>query len=125
MYMPAVRFGRADARMRNEFAMKNIPMPVIIHAIITAPAAAEAAIFCGRLYMPPPIIELSTIAPSPITPSLFAEAGEAGAAPVLESAIRVPFSYTVAGAAYSKLRKPSAVRQYPKFCSMFTKLWNI
>lgn len=47
--------------------------------------------------MPPPIIELSTIAPSPITPSLFAEAGEAGAAPVLESAIRVPFSYAVAG----------------------------
>lgn len=86
--MPAVKFGRADARILNEFAIKNIPMPVIIHAIITAPADAEAAMFCGKLYMPPPIIELSTIAPSPMTPSFLAEDWAAGAAePLLESAM--------------------------------------
>ncbi len=86
--MPAVKFGRADARILNEFAIKNIPMPVIIHAIITAPAEADAAMFCGKLYMPPPIMELSTIAPSPMTPSLLAEDWAAGAAePLFESAM--------------------------------------
>ena len=109
--MPAVKFGRADARILNEFAIKNIPMPVIIHAIITAPAEADAAMFCGKLYMPPPIMELSTIAPSPMTPSFLAEDWAAGAAePLFESAM-VFGSYTVAGAANSKFRNPSAVRQ--------------
>ena len=82
--MPAVKFGRADARILNEFAIKNIPMPVIIHA----PAEAEAAMFCGKLYMPPPIMELSTIAPSPMRPSFLAEDWAAWAAePLFESAI--------------------------------------
>ena len=37
---------------------------MIIHANSTAPAEAPAAMFCGRLYMPPPIMELTTIAAS-------------------------------------------------------------
>ena len=49
--------------------MKYMPMPVITHAMITAITEADAAMFCGRLKMPPPIIAETTRAASAITPS--------------------------------------------------------
>ena len=42
-----------------------------------APAEAPAAIFCGKLYIPPPIIELTTMAASAHTPNPVPESGAA------------------------------------------------
>ena len=49
VYRPFVSSGRAADRMRNVFAMNQMPMPVTTQAMMMAPAEASAAMFWGRL----------------------------------------------------------------------------
>ncbi len=67
--MPAVASGRAAERIRKVLARKNIPIPVIAHASITAQAEAFWDMFCGRLNIPPPTMALTTSDARAITPS--------------------------------------------------------
>ena len=67
--MPAVKSGRTVDKMRKVLAIKYTPKPVMSQDNMTAPTEAPAAIFCGKEYMPPPIIELTTIAAKAKTPS--------------------------------------------------------
>lgn len=48
-----------------------MPTPVISQPMVMASAPATAAIFCGKLKIPEPIIELSTKAVSEINPIFY------------------------------------------------------
>ena len=48
-----------------------MPKPVSIQDRITAPAPAVAAMFWGRLKIPPPIMELTTIPARAMVPKFF------------------------------------------------------
>ena len=66
--MPPSRSGRNLDKLANDKPRKIIPMPVINQPISKACEPATAAIFCGRLKMPEPIIELITSAVSATKP---------------------------------------------------------
>ena len=68
--MPPSKSGRNRERKKKESPRKRIPEPVIAQPVSKASALATAAIFCGRLKIPEPIIELSTSAVSDTNPIL-------------------------------------------------------
>ncbi|SGA33664.1 Uncharacterised protein [Chlamydia abortus] len=87
-----------------------MPTPVRIHAKIIAPTPADAAIFWGRLKIPPPIMELMTMPAKAMAPRFFPD--------LLPLEIMYSPYLIVTGSAFSKLRNPNAVNEKPYFCLM-------
>ena len=58
--MPPSRSGRRRDSAENDSPRKMMPTPVMSQPISRAFDPATAAMFCGRLKMPEPIIELMT-----------------------------------------------------------------